>query len=104
MLRHSPPSHFFGVVDSLPFMTSFESLPGRQSSKPQPLYIRLYFEPHLTEVVLLLGYQGLPEPDFAKAVSALVEKYGRDKVMDATSEITEADRSTKCPVIRLTQA
>jgi len=69
----------------------------------QPLYIRLYFEDHMTALVRLFGYEGLPVPEAQENLKALVEKYGEEKIREATDEIIEFDTSNEPPIARLTK-
>jgi hypothetical protein len=72
--------------------------------KRQPLCVRLYFEPHLTELVRRIGYQSLPVPEAKARLAPLVEQYGKDRVNAAIKELLEIDRSQDPPRARLNDA
>ncbi len=69
--------------------------------KRQPLCVRLYFEPHLTELVRLIGYDSLPVPEAKERMGPLVEKYGKEKINAAIKELLETDGSQEPPLARL---
>jgi hypothetical protein len=70
--------------------------------KRQPLCVRLYFEPHLTEMVRLIGYHSLPVAEARQRLAPLVERYGKERVNAAIKEILEIDPSGQPPLARLT--
>jgi hypothetical protein len=72
--------------------------------KRQPLCVRLYFEPHLTELVRLIGYQALPVPEAKERMTPLVEKYGKEKINAAIKVLFEIDGSHQPPRARLNAA
>jgi hypothetical protein len=73
-------------------------------SKRQPLCVRLYFKPHLTELVRLIGYQSLPVPEAKERMTPLVAKYGKEKINAAIKELFEIDGSRQPPLARLNAA
>jgi hypothetical protein len=70
-------------------------------AREQPLSVRLYFQPHLYELVRAIGYQGLPVPAAKEKVRALAEKYGKDKMRAGSRELVRIDPSTDPPTARL---
>jgi hypothetical protein len=62
-------------------------------AKRQPLCVRLYFEPHLVELVRLIGYQALPLEEARARMAPLVAKYGKDKLNAAIMELFKIDTS-----------
>ena len=73
-------------------------------AKRHPLCVRLYFEPHLGEVVRAIGYQALPVPEARQRLAPLVAKYGKDKVNAAIKEVLEIDGTRQPPLARLAPA
>jgi hypothetical protein len=63
-------------------------------TKEQPLYMRLYFEPQLTELARIVGYDGVTEEERAK-VLPLFEKYGGLKMTDAQRLLLDYDEDAK---------
>jgi hypothetical protein len=63
-------------------------------TKEQPLYLRLYFEAHLTELARLVGYDGLSDEGRDKALP-LLEKYGRIKMEEAQRLLLDYDKDAK---------
>lgn len=63
--------------------------PRRKPAHSQPLSMRLIFQPHMTDLVRLFRYETLSREEVKKRVEPLMEKYGREKVGDATAEIVE---------------
>jgi len=55
------------------------------ANRRPPLYLRLYFQRHMTELVQLLGYRDVPFHEIEPQLAALDERYGPD-VMDAAKE------------------
>jgi hypothetical protein len=70
--------------------------------KAQPLYIRLYYQPHLVALVRLIGYQGLAVTEARERLKPLNEQYGQEKMKVAAREIIQVDTSQDPPVARLT--
>jgi hypothetical protein len=76
-------------------MDSVESSPQPHQAKKkapggkQPLYIRLYFRRHMTELVQLIGYREVSLDEMRKQLVPLVEQYGQETITDATDEIVE---------------
>jgi hypothetical protein len=68
----------------------------------EPLYLRMYFQDHLIELVRLFGYGEIPLTEAREKLKPLVDKYGQKKMETAAEEIIFID-STKSPeVARLT--
>ncbi len=71
--------------------------------KPQPLYIRLYYEPHFVDLVRLIGYQGLAVPDAKERLKPLNAQYGQEKMKAAAREILRVDTAQDPPRALLTE-
>ena len=82
-------------------MDSIESSPPpheaekKARSGKQPLYIRLYFHQHMTELVRLIGYRSVPVEEIKQELARLVERYGQEVMADAAEEIVEIVESTQ---------
>ena len=72
--------------------------------KRQPLCVRLYFEPHLTELVRLIGYNSLPVAEAKERMGPLVTQYGKEKINAAIKELFEIDSAQEPPLARLRAA
>jgi hypothetical protein len=70
-------------------------------SKVQPLYLRLYSEPHLMDLVHLIGYQGLPVPEEREQMRRLNDQYGQDRMKAAARELLVIDTACEPPQARL---
>jgi hypothetical protein len=64
----------------------------------------LYFEPHLTELVRLIGYQAMPVPEAKERMAPLVAKYGKEKINAGIKELLEIDGSQQPSLARLNAA
>ena len=71
--------------------------------KAQPLYLRLYREPHLIALVRLLGYEGLPAPEAKERLRPLNEQYGEARMREAVQELVQIDTSRDPPQARLAE-
>ena|SRR5690349_9259678 len=71
--------------------------------KVQPLYIRLYTEPHLIALVRLIGYQGLPVSEAKERLRPFNEQYGRERMKAAAGEVLHVDTSQDPPLARLAE-
>src|SRR3954454_21308060 len=80
------------------------SIDGTPMPKRQPLCVRLYFEPHLVELVRLLGYRSLPVAEAKSELAPLVEKYGKERINAAIKEVLEIDNTRQPPTARLNAA
>ena len=71
--------------------SSPQSSPSRKKtgSGKQPLYIRLYFRPHMTELVQLLGYRDVPLEEIKPQLASLDETYGHETMVSAAEELVE---------------
>jgi hypothetical protein len=72
-------------------------------AKRPPLCVRLYFAPHLSELVLRIGYQALPVSETRDKLAPLVTKYGKEKINAAIKEVLVVDPSQQPPLARLTE-
>jgi hypothetical protein len=78
-------------------MTSSERSPEPQDeprkprSEAQPLYIRIYFRKHMTDVVRAFGYDELPKAEARSRVQPLIDTYGEADIRAACEEIVEAN-------------
>jgi hypothetical protein len=70
-------------------------------TRHQPLYIRLYFEAHLLELVRLIAYRALPVAEAKEQLTPLVQRYGKEKINAAIKELLEVDRTCDPPLARL---
>ena len=81
-------------------------IPGSKQTHPgkrkQQLHDRLYYRQCLRDIVTLIGYEGRPLPELQSAYEALVEKHGRQAVVDGGDEILRLDVSCDLPMVRLT--
>lgn len=71
-------------------------------AKRIPLSVRIYFEPHLTELVRLIGYDTYRLDEARGRLAPLVDKYGREKINRAAKEVLAMDAATARlnPVVR----
>jgi hypothetical protein len=67
-----------------------------------PLYLRLYFQQHLTDLVRLFGYREVPLDEARESLKPLNERYGLDTMKTAVEEIIFVDGSSDPPIARLT--
>jgi hypothetical protein len=72
--------------------------------KAQPLYIRLYQEPHLSALVRLIGYEGVPVAEAKQQLKALSEEFGVEKMKAAVQELVHIDGSQEPAVARLKES
>src|SRR4051812_13707993 len=70
-------------------------------ARTKPLYLRLYHEPHLSDLTRLIGYDGLPVPEAKERLRPLNERYGEQKMKAAAGELLEVDSSREPPLARL---
>ena len=75
-------------MDSVQSPHSLEARKRDRSGK-QPLYIRLYFRRHMTELVQLLGYRDVPLDEIQPQLASLAEQYGQETMEAATEEIMD---------------
>ncbi len=59
-------------------------------SKEQPLYIRLYFRKHMTDLMRAFGYEELTRDEARSRLAPLIETYGTSDIEAACGEIVEA--------------
>lgn len=55
----------------------------------QPLYIRMFFRKHMTDLVRAFGYEELSREEAKRRVQALIDTYGDAEIRSATEEIVE---------------
>lgn len=83
-------------------MLSFEQPSSAPESRCKaPLYLRLYFQSHLTEIVRLIGYADVPVDEARERLEALVTRFGNEKIVAACQEILEVDTGKEPNVARL---
>lgn len=68
----------------------------------EPLYLRMFFQSHLTDLVRAFGYDEIPLEDAREKLKPLVAKFGREKMEAAAEEIIVIDESKSPAVVRLT--
>ena len=68
----------------------------------EPLYIRMYFQNHLTDLVRLFGYDEIPLERAREELKPLIDKYGQKILEEAVEEIIFIDGTKTPPVARLT--
>lgn len=79
-----------------------ETEPAQSPSRSRdPLYLRLYFQQHLTELVRLFGYRDVPLDEARELLKPLNETYGLDTMKIAAEEIIFIDGSSDRPIARL---
>lgn len=61
-------------------------------------------QPHLTDLVRLLGWRGLPLPEVRERLKPLIDQYGQATIEAATEEIVQIDRARDPPMARLAQS
>lgn len=72
-----------------------------QKRPREPLYLRMYFQSHLTDLVRLFGYREISLDQARKELTPLIEKYGKQVMVDAAEEIVFIDNSKTPEVARL---
>jgi hypothetical protein len=71
--------------------------------KPKaPLWQRMYFQRHMTDVVRAFGYRSVPLEETRDLLKPLLDTYGRTLVQSATDEIIVIEGPHETPVARLT--
>ncbi|MCI0740057.1 MAG: hypothetical protein L0Y72_13510 [Gemmataceae bacterium] len=65
------------------------------------MYLRLYFQAHLTEIVRLIGYADVPVDEARRRLEPLVARFGKEKMVAAFQEIVEVDTDRQPNVARL---
>jgi hypothetical protein len=70
-------------------------------SKEHPLAVRLYLHEPLYGLARIVGYSGLPVPEVRERARPLLEKYGKEAMNRAASELVFWDTSTDPPTARL---
>lgn len=71
--------------------------------KDTPLWYKLYFHPPYYELARLIGYEGLPAPEVLRQARPLVERYGKDRMNEASRDLVRIDSRTDPPTARLTE-
>jgi hypothetical protein len=67
----------------------------------QPLWHRMYFQRHLTDIIRAFGYESVPIEEARERVKPLVETYGRPLIEAGTEELIVVDNSQSPVVARL---
>lgn len=85
--------------------TTDQTEPTPEGRKPpqRPLYLRMYCQQHLIDLVRLFGYRDIPLDDVRERLKPLVETYGRPVMQAATGEILLVDDGQTPPVVRLAE-
>jgi len=73
----------------------------KKPSKSEPLVMRLYFQPLLTELTRAVGYQEWPLTALKSALHDLRKRYGEAVVQDAMDELLTREKHGKTQVLRL---
>lgn len=81
-----------------------ENSPVTNGRDRRPLYLRMYFQAHMTELVQLVGYRDWSNADLLQRLQPLFDRHGTEAVRQAADEVLHFDRSRKPPVVRLTDA
>lgn len=68
--------------------------------REDPLIIKLYFQVHLYELVRLVGYEGVPEPELCETIKPLVAAHTLAKMRPAAHELTQTDEKTRLVTLR----
>lgn len=63
-------------------------------TKRAPLAVRLYFEPHLSELARLIGYAGVHKDEAREPAKLLLERFGREKMEAAQRELLDFNQTT----------
>ena len=82
--------------------------PRASSESPQsrrggalPLWHRLYFQRHLTELVRAVGYEQVPAPAMRERLEPLTARYGRHAMRAAMEELLDLDATAEPALYRL---
>ena len=67
----------------------------------RPLYLRLYYQAHLTELVQAIGYGELPLDQARDFFKPLIDRYGEPLIRVAGNEVLTVDHSRQPPIVRL---
>lgn len=79
-----------------------QSTDRRTSTRKQnPLYLRMYFQTWMTELVQLIGYRDVPIDEAREKLKPLIDRHGKQRMMEACEELVEVDASKKPTVARL---
>ena len=68
--------------------------------KQDPLNLRLFFQPHLTEMARFISYGGKREKDVKEKCDDMRSRFGDQKVMWAVQELTTRDEKSGLTVLR----
>jgi hypothetical protein len=63
-------------------------------SKRSPLYLRIYSQKLMTEIVRAIGYEMLPGGEARSRLQLLCDEYGREQVSEAAGELIAAQPGT----------
>lgn len=67
----------------------------------QPLWQRMYFQPHMTEIVRRMGYAELPVDEAANRLRPLFETFGRPSIEEGAAELITIDDTQSPAIARL---
>ena len=63
--------------------------------------MRMYFDRCLTDITRTIGYHDVPADEALERMTPLIERYGKEKVIAATTELLDVDSTAKPVVARL---
>ena len=69
---------------------------------PPPLYLRMYFQKHLTALVRLIGYDIVPVTEFKQRIKPLSDRFGKQLIREAVDEILDVSYDSQPATVRLT--
>lgn len=67
-----------------------------------PLYLRMYFQKHMTDLVRIIGYDGLPVMEAHERLKPLIDEFGESTIREAADEIVDINASREPAFARLT--
>jgi hypothetical protein len=65
----------------------------KSRSSGQPLYLRMYFQRHMTDVVRAMRYDVVSNDEGRRRMEPLIAQYGKEFVADAVQELVEGTSS-----------
>jgi hypothetical protein len=86
----SEPTASHSQLPSQPDTTASHLESTNSKGKRQSLYMRIYQQPLLTEIVRSIGYEQLTRQEVLKRLEPLDEKYGRERTIEAAQELLSA--------------
>lgn len=75
--------------------------PSEHYRSTTPLYLRIYAQRHMTDIVRAVGHQSLSQDDFQQRMQSLVERYGPATIDPAVEELLESESQDGMTVFRL---